>query len=625
MSDIVKKIVILDRSGQPLTKFQQNVKKSTESWKKFEGAFSKSPRSLNQLNAVLERAKKLYAESTNPTRMKAYAGMIEETKTRIQELEESTSSCAQKSENLFGKYKNYLGAAAAISVVKKAFDIGKDASEAASQVEQYNTTLKTMLGSSSAARDRMQEYFNIAKQTPFELGEVVEGGNKLQAIGRYSKDSLIMLGDLAAASGKPLEQVMNAYSKLATGQKGEGVNMFRDLLISVEDWTKATGKGVSKNGELKASTEQMVKALPKIMQAKGYFGMMQAQADTTKGKLANLQDGIFQLQAALGERLNPSVNTFAVAAGKAVDTMKKWVEIPLERKIAQEKNELNYLVTKLIESNDKEEDRKKWIDELNKKYPEFLKNIDTEKVKTGELAKKLEDVNLQYDTRMKKSMLEAQVNLYKKNREEEFQDAQNYELYKYAKEQIQVTKQGLDNMAKKYKIYGEKHLTWFDDGRPALGSAGGLTSLPVDISEEDKSAVVILMQEKRAHEESLPFFSFNYDKKMATAKANYEKWNRMVESMQKKIDGLFPTDNGNDGEDDGKGKGKDGDDLDTTLEDSNNSIATGGQRNTTINIRIGDMVREMNFNGSLNDNKQNVGDNLKEVLAEILGMAELTA
>jgi tape measure domain-containing protein len=65
--------------------------------------------------------------------------------------------------------------------------------------------------------------------------------------------------------------------------------------------------------------------------------------------------------------------------------------------------------------------------------------------------------------------------------------------------------------------------------------------------------------------------------------------------------------------------------LNNTLTSGTESIATGGQRNTTINIQIGDMVREMNFNGSLGDNKQNVTDNLKEVLAEVLGMAELAA
>ena len=113
---------------------------------------------------------------------------------------------------------------------------------ATAQIEKYNVTLKTMLGSTTAARDRMQEYLDVAKKTPFELSQVVEAGNQLQAIGRYSRQNLEMLGDLAAASGKPMEQVMNAYAKLATGQKGEGVNMFRDLLISTDDWTKATGR-----------------------------------------------------------------------------------------------------------------------------------------------------------------------------------------------------------------------------------------------------------------------------------------------------------------------------------------------------------------------------------------------
>jgi hypothetical protein len=414
LDNLEKIIAGFSRASQKATGFNQTVDRTAKTLK---GKFSESTRSLNQLNDVYIRLKTSYMNATDPERMHAYAGMIERVRKRMDELTHSTQTCEDSAEKIKGGFFDKLGISKgalfgggigllAASALRSGYGIGKEASEAAAQVEQYNVTLKTMLGSTTAARDRMQEYFNLAKKTPFALAEVVEGGNKLQAIGRYSAENLTMLGDLAAASGKPLEQVMSAYSKLATGQKGEGVNMFRDLLISVEDFTKATGKGVSKNGELLATTEDMIRSLPGIMKAKGYFGMMANQADTTKGKISNLEDGIFQLKVALGERLNPSINIFSEYTSRAVDKMTRWVEIPLEEKIAREKAEVNLLVDSLIENIDQEEKRAGIIDELNRKYPEILKNIDTEKMNTEQLRKELEKVNDAYDKKMRNATYE---------------------------------------------------------------------------------------------------------------------------------------------------------------------------------------------------------------------------
>lgn len=302
------------------------------------------------------------------------------------------------------------------------YNLSKDAVMAAAQLEKYNVTLKTMLGSTSAARDRMEEYLDVAKKTPFELSQVVEAGNQLQAIGRYSRENLEMLGDLAAASGKPMEQVMNAYAKLATGQKGEAVNMFRDLLISTDDWTKATGRAKAKNGELLASTEQMIKALPKIMKEKGFFGMMASQAETTEGKLSNAKDAVFSLSASIGERLKPSVDKGISAFTKWVEITEDWVKIPTAEKIAEEQSEVNALVESIVELNSSQEIRKTLLDELQRKYPEFLGNLDKETVTAEQLRDRLKEVNDEYDRKLKKAILADVLEEASKDYQEAFKN-----------------------------------------------------------------------------------------------------------------------------------------------------------------------------------------------------------
>ena len=283
----------------------------------------------------------------------------------------------------------------------KILQVGKSAVSAAAQIEKYNATLETMLGSKSAARDRMQEYMQIAKTTPFELTEVVEAGNQLQALGRYSEDTLTMLGDLAAASGKPFEQVMSAYSKMASGQKGIAVDMFRDLLITTDDWTKATGKGKAASGEMLATTEELLQALPKVMKSKGFFGLMAKQSETTEGKIANLEDALFSLRSSVGERLTPTVKGVVGAMEGWVSSMDKAIRIPIEQKIAAEQAQLNILVERLIDANDNEEQRRSIIGELQRDYPEFLKNIDAEKASTEELRAALKAANGEYERKIR--------------------------------------------------------------------------------------------------------------------------------------------------------------------------------------------------------------------------------
>lgn len=175
----------------------------------------------------------------------------------------------------------------------------------AGQFEGYQTSLKVMLGSADAAQKRLAELVKFAAETPFELPQVIQAGNQLQAIGKYTEENLRMLGDLAAASGKPFEQVLSAYAKLATGQKGIAVDMFRDLLISQKDWVEATGKGVKASGEMEASAEEMLNSLSKVIQNKNFTGMMAEQSKTMLGQWSNLQDSIGQLTTKIGNELMP--------------------------------------------------------------------------------------------------------------------------------------------------------------------------------------------------------------------------------------------------------------------------------------------------------------------------------
>lgn len=402
-----------------------------------------------------------------------------------EEAKESGSGFAGMAKEARGLVKVLAAAEATKFFVKQ----GKEAVKAAAQIETYQATLETMLGSRQGARDRMEEYKDVAKITPFELSDVVEAGNQLQAIGRYSRENLEMLGDLAAASGKPMEQVMNAYAKLATGQKGEASRMFQDLLISRNDWIEATGKGVSKSGELLASTEEMMAALPKIMQSKGFFGMMAKQAEAANGMFSNLKDSAFSLRAALGERMMPTVKNVVSGLTGMVNTMEKAVKVPLAEKIAEEKFELNMLVGVLTDANTKEEERDTAIAELQKKYPDFLKNIDLEKDGTDKLKTKLEEVNAEYDKRIKLALAADELEKWRDKYDDAREDLFKEEMAQKARERKEeIERSVLGKVGTIYNIKRNRDGSYsgsvFGEVDPDA-SEGGAPMYPVDLPGMD--------------------------------------------------------------------------------------------------------------------------------------------
>lgn len=422
----------------------------------------------------------------------------DKTKRSVDNLNNGTKGGGEVATSAWGKtnsvLKNTAVIAGGIVALRFGYSVGKDAIMATAQIEKYNVTLKTMLGSTTAARDRMQEYLDIAKKTPYELYQVVETGNQLQAIGRYSRENLEMLGDLAAASGKPMEQVMNAYAKLATGQKGEAVNMFRDLLISTDDWTKATGKAKAKNGELLATTEQMIKALPKIMQSKGFFGMMAAQAETTKGKLSNAKDAVFTLSDAFGERLKPTTDDAISAFTKWVGITEDWIRIPTAEKIATEKVELNLLVGQLTDANIKGEARKNIIDEIQRKYPEFLKNINIEKATVNELTEALAGANGEYEKKIRLAIYSAKIEKLQEKYKDVSEDIYDAETSVQAKKEV-------DKLSKEQKaIFAKYGANWQQSGTDEKGVYINVGRKKKYLPKKDSDRVLVIREDMKANE-----------------------------------------------------------------------------------------------------------------------------
>lgn len=594
-------------------------------------------RSLNQLRNNLRRYEQLQGNSFRVDHIRKYNFLIDTTKRKIRELERETGIAGETSKGFFerisdktgigsGLLKGGLAVAAAAKVAQVGFSIGKESFGAANEIEKYEAALKNMLGTTEAAKDRMQEYFKIAAQTPFDLPQVIEAGNKLQALGRYSEDNVKMLGDLAAASGKPMEQAMSAFSKMASGQKGIAVDMFRDLMITVDDWTKATGKGVSKSGELLASTDELLAALPKIMKSKGYFGMMATQAETTAGKLSNLEDNAYQLKVAFGERLQPTLRELMDEGNRAIDVVKRWVEIPSEQKIAREKAEMNALVDSLIGANDNEALRTTYIDLINQKYPELLKNLDLEKASVEEIKTALKGANEEYDKKIRKAYLQRMLDELQEDADDALNNVVKYQASMAAREKYNEIRDGREKELLKTMGYDGNTDYITDDGRikRRVQAPGYYNEVNMSVPDKYVQEVAEISANKAALREMMTSYGEITDKKReAKYKNKYDAVmlkRSMYEGFMDDFLGTKKDDNkGNgggtggsngDGNKNGGGNTGGGGTTTTAVEAAADSISGGGKQVKNYYITINDgLIKEVvNHFNSTNENPETASD-----------------
>jgi hypothetical protein len=187
------------------------------------------------------------------------------------------------------------------------------------QFEKLQTTLKSTLGSQSAADEAFTRIKDFAASTPFQVSEITDSFIKLQNRGIAPTTPLLrQLGDLASSQGKSLNQVTEAILDASTGEF-ERLKEFGIQASKSGDQVTIAFKGVE---QTVSNTPQAInKAVASLGDLQGVSGGMEAQSKTLGGALSNLQDTADTLSVAFGEGLTPVlleiVKGFSESAGES--------------------------------------------------------------------------------------------------------------------------------------------------------------------------------------------------------------------------------------------------------------------------------------------------------------------
>ena len=163
--------------------------------------------------------------------------------------------------------------------------LGGGAIQTGSELELLENRLSTIMGSAEAAKQRFDELFAEASQSPFDVTSLVEADVTLQAFGLNSRELLGPLQDVAAVMGEDLPQaaqwMAKAFSQGASGMEGDTAKVVRQM-VEMREGVSATEMSL---------TEFREALLETLTDPDGKFaGGAKKLVDTWKGAVSNLED-----------------------------------------------------------------------------------------------------------------------------------------------------------------------------------------------------------------------------------------------------------------------------------------------------------------------------------------------
>lgn len=262
-----------------------------------------------------------------------------------------------------------------------------------SNFQKYEALLKNTFGSRSAAMTALANISTQAAKTNFSLDEVTQGYLKLANNGiAPTNDEMTAFFDLTNNAGKGFDMFVEAVNDAVNGE----FERLKEFFIKgSKDGDKISLMFKGQKFTVDNNAEAIKNLLVQLGQLNGVSGSTAAIAGTLEGKLSNLGDNFDQIVKSLGDRSGGLIGAMIDLANSALGSLNESMNDNIVL-LEDERLQLNVLVGAITQTNVSEEARKQLIEELNRQYPDFLKNLDAEKVTNEELKGRLEDVNEQF-------------------------------------------------------------------------------------------------------------------------------------------------------------------------------------------------------------------------------------
>jgi tape measure domain-containing protein len=212
----------------------------------------------------------------------------------------------------FGRSTKQLGRNMTRSLTMPIAALGAAAIKSAADLEAMETSFISLTGGAKQAADMMRNLNQFAAKTPFQIEGIAKSARMLLAAGSdvsEVNDQLQFLGDIAATSQQPIDEIAAIFAKVNAKGKVEleNLNQLAERGIGIfEALSEATGLPASELGAGRVSVEQFNAVLKAMTEEGGKsHGAMLALSQTASGKFSTALDNLKQAGAALAKSLMP--------------------------------------------------------------------------------------------------------------------------------------------------------------------------------------------------------------------------------------------------------------------------------------------------------------------------------
>lgn len=291
-----------------------------------------------------------------------------------------------KIKNVLGKTKDF-----SLKIGKNILKAGAVATgagvygiKAAGDFESLGARMNTAFqGNKKIAADYYKWANQFANTTPFSNEEVIDATVKLKAYGYDPKRMMTMIGDWAAAYGKPLDQALEAYADAGQGEY-ERLKEFGITKDQILEYAKKNGDAIAVSGERILDPDKFMKTLEKVIIERSKDGMLNL-SKTLSGMLSTTT-GLLKFNIA---KLFGYTEDNKIRTGSLLDRIKQKFE----------------KFNSWMQSKDGQATIDKWINAFDNALPQILELVNTIKEKFKELAgenfvEKLNDSIKNFDPKM---------------------------------------------------------------------------------------------------------------------------------------------------------------------------------------------------------------------------------
>jgi len=280
-------------------------------------SLDKATAEAKQLDAQIDGIKRSIKETDNQAAKGVLQKELKKVNAEAKQLKANTQGVQTNVKSLGGTFSSIGSLAAGAFTSFSILQLGQEVINATSQFQKFEAVLTNLTGSATEAKQILNSLTEFAAETPFQVEQVVDAYIKLRNTGLTpTVDTLRKLGDVASASGKDLNQFIEAVIDAQVGEN-ERLKEFGIRAERAGAITRFTFRGVTT--EVQNTSQAINDYLVSLGTLEGVQGSNAAIAATMAGQISNLKDSFVLFAKEIGTTLTPAFN---VLIGLLSDTAK---------------------------------------------------------------------------------------------------------------------------------------------------------------------------------------------------------------------------------------------------------------------------------------------------------------